>query len=125
VLYYALFHSHLSYCPQVWGQIIDIYSSRILTLQKRSLRIISFSDFDFPSAPLFLRFNILPFFDYVKFLNITFIYNILNSNLPKSVRDTFQISCLTFNSRQINHPTRLKLGILQLPRTKTVHFGDR
>ena len=124
-IYYALFHSHLSYCPQVWGQIIDIHSSRILTLQKRSLRIISFSDFDFPSASLFLRFNILPFFDYVKFLNITFIYNILNSNLPKSVRDTFQISCLTFNSRQINHPTRLKLGILQLPRTKTVHFGDR
>ena len=123
-LYYALFHSHLSYCPQVWGQISNSQSRRVLSLQKQSLKIITFSDFNSSSTQLFLRFKVLPFFDFVKFLNIIFIYNVLNLRLPSSICETFKISSLTVNARNNRYPSRLKPGILRLPKVYTTHFGN-
>ena len=43
-IYYALFHSHMQYACQVWGQAENVTTRRILMLQKRAVRIISFAE---------------------------------------------------------------------------------
>ena len=59
-VYHAIFSSHLSYGCQIWGQ--NEKSSlfkKISNLQKRALRIISFSRYDCPSVPIFKYYKIL------------------------------------------------------------------
>ena len=123
-LYYALFHSHMSYSAQVWAQHENVRTRRILTLQKNALRLINFSDFQAPSFPLFLEFRILSFFDFIKFLNIILVHQLLNRKLPTPLCSTFDLDSLTLNARLNRYPSRAKTGILQLPRISTVRFGD-
>ena len=47
-LYYAIFSSHMSYGCQIWGQTT---MEKIFNLQKKAIRIISFTDFDSHSSP--------------------------------------------------------------------------
>ena len=44
-VYYAQFHSHLSYGCQVWG-FNDSYINQTITLQKKAVRLMTFSNSD-------------------------------------------------------------------------------
>lgn len=118
-VYYAIFHSHMAYACQVWGQKESGLTNRIAILQKRAVRIISFSDYIAPSKPIFLALKILSFFDYVKFCNVIFIHKLINNKKPISMSDTFN---LRFNTNTYN-PIRIKSFLLKLPVTKTVSYG--
>ena len=118
----SLFHSHLIYGSRVWGQRETIHTRRILTLQKQALRIISFSDFQAPSSPLFLRFKILSFFDLIKTLNISFIHKLLNNQLPPILNTTFDLK--RSNQHNRGHLSRVKSGLIKLPKVSTVSFGN-
>ena len=120
-IYFSLFNSHISYCPQIWAQSQNLHTNRVYVLQKRALRIITFSDFNASSSPLFLRLGILNFFDFIKYLNIVFVYNVINCNCPISILDAFNF---TFNIRD-RETARLKKGILRLPKCSTISFGNR
>jgi len=123
-LYYALFHSHLSYACQVWGQNRKSQISRVLTLQKIALRIISFSNFNAHSSPLFLKYKLLSFPDYVKLLNIILVHQSLANSIPNTVSNILSFQSLTNNARPSRYPNRAKTGMLQLPRTFTQTYGD-
>ena len=56
-LYYALFHSHISYASIVWGQALT-QNSRIGKLQKKCVRILTFSDFNAETFQLFIETGI-------------------------------------------------------------------
>ena len=81
-IYHALFASHIRYACQVWGLRDTANTHRILTLQKSALRLITFSDPRSPSNPIFTELGILKFFDLVEVLNILFVHQHLNANLP-------------------------------------------
>ena len=121
-LYNSLFHSHLSYATQIWGRHENSHTRRILSLQKQALRIMTFSDFQAPSSPLFLHFRFLSFFDFVKFLNILFLFKLLNRHLPSPLYDTFDVKRLNQNNR--SHLSRTKPGLLQLPKVQTFSHGN-
>ena len=53
-IYFALFHSHLVYSLEVWGQNLP-KNSRIEKLQKSAVRIITFSDQNSHSKPIFYQ----------------------------------------------------------------------
>ena len=59
-LYFSLVYPYLCYCVGVWG---STYPSnplkRVVTLQKRAIRIISRSKFDAHTDPLFKELNML------------------------------------------------------------------
>ena len=40
--YYAIFHSHLQYCCQIWGQPNTLFIKRISVLQNNAMRLVSF-----------------------------------------------------------------------------------
>ena len=49
------------YCVEIWGNACNIYLDPLTKLQKIYIRIMTFSDYNSQSAPLFLTLKILPF----------------------------------------------------------------
>ena len=61
-LYYALIYPFLIYGLISWGNTYESNFKPIYILQKKALRIITFSAFDHPSSPLFKSLGITKFF---------------------------------------------------------------
>ena len=85
-LYYGQFFSKMTYGCQVWGQSIN-ESSKTYILQKKAMRIISFSKFQATSNPLFKKFEIIKLPDIIKLSNMTFVHNVLNKHIPHKFQD--------------------------------------
>ena len=90
-IYYALFFSHLNYACQVWGQNPNPTFNKIVTLQNRCLRLITFSGLA-PSHQLFLELKLLRITDIIKLNNVLLIYNILNGKSPPRVTELFHLT---------------------------------
>ena len=118
-IYHALFSSHMRYACQLWGQVENTNTRRILVLQKCALRLMSFSHPCTPSSPLFRYFEILTIFDLVKLLNILLVHQYLNSLLPSDL-------CSTLVFKRIDHSystRRQNLRLLKLPHAYTSAHG--
>ena len=63
MLYNALILPHLTYCNVVWGCTSKIYIDKLFKLQKRALRIITFSPYRTHTLPLFKKLRILRIMD--------------------------------------------------------------
>ena len=76
-------------------------SHRIHKLQKAALRLITFSAPRTPSNPIFSNLGILKFFDIVEVLNILFVHQHLNQNLPSDLLKTLKFAKIShsFNTR--------------------------
>ena len=89
-LYYALIYPFLTYSLIVWGNTYDHSNIKPLyLLQKRAVRIISFSSFLEHSSPIFKSFKIIKFFDLVKFITAVFMYKFHNQLLPSVFSNFF------------------------------------
>ena len=51
---YTLVYPYLIYCVEIWGHACNIYLDSLVKLQKKIKRIMTFSDYNSHSAPLFL-----------------------------------------------------------------------
>ena len=81
-LYHTIFHSHLMYACQIWGQNQSILN-KIQPLQDKALRIINFKPNNFDTAELYKRDKILKISDYIKLLNCLFVRDVLTgSSIP-------------------------------------------
>ena len=76
-IYYSLIYSHIVYAIQVWGSASDSDLRKILTLQKKAVRMMTFKD-QFPkipgrlnpSTPLFQELGILKVKDVFKIQSV-------------------------------------------------------
>ena len=66
-LYYSLVYPFLIYGLIVWGSTYNSTLNPLYLLQKRALRIMTFSKFDEHSSPLFKQTKIIKFHDFVVF----------------------------------------------------------
>lgn len=118
-IYYALFFSHLNYSCQIWGQNSNHNVKRMFILQKRCLRLISFSDFNAPSSSIFAHLNLLKISDLVKLRNVILVHQILNSKCPHRVSTIFSL-----NYYQHKHRTRgNSIYLLNRPSFRTFMYG--
>ena len=83
-LYYSLIYPYLVYCNILWGNACHVSLSKLITLQKRAIRIITRSKYLAPSKELFKSLNILNLADINKFQIGQFVYKSLNNLLPRS-----------------------------------------
>ena len=60
-LYYSYIFPYLIYCSEVWGTASQIHLQPLIKLQKKIIRIISFSPYNSPTKPIFEHLEILPF----------------------------------------------------------------
>ena len=83
-IYHALFSSHMRYACQLWGQVENTNTHRVLVLQKVLYSYHVLFHPCIPSSPLFRYFEILTIFDLVKPLNVLLVI-INNSLLPSDL----------------------------------------
>lgn len=75
-LYYTLIYPYLTYCNIVWASTFPSYLHKILLLQKRFVRLATFSKAIVPSSPLFFKLQLLTIFD-INILQVcTFVFQV-------------------------------------------------
>ena len=92
-LYFAHFHSHLSFGITLWGNsILKAQMDEIYKLQKRSVRIITKSNYFAHSDPLFKRTKILKLSDLIMVENVKLIYKVVKSEAPKPLINLYEFN---------------------------------
>ena len=94
LIYYALFQPYIQYGLQIWGQNIS-RSLRVATLQRIAVRIITFSDYNASSKPLFSQTSILSIHQYVFKLNVMLAYEVLNRMSPVAAQQSLRLEYLS------------------------------
>ena len=133
MLYYSLLFSHLNYAIEVWGSTQNIYLNRILILQKRAVRLISFcdrrrEDFSFPSSdPLFYNLHIHKIQDIFVLRIAKFIFNCLNKITPLNFHDwftlTIQVHRYNTRSKYVDIDNSIHTRTLFVPTARTSYYG--
>ena len=133
MLYYSLIFSHLNYAVEIWGSTHNIYLNRILILQKRAIRLISYCDKrleDYslqPSDPLFYKLQIHKIQDIFILRTSKFVFNCLIKITPVNFHSWFRLTVQIHN-----HNTRSKFAdidkliitrTLFVPTARTTNYG--
>ena len=88
-IYRSLIEPYISYGLVAWGQAVNTYLNKIVTLQKQVLCLMYFSDYKAHSAPLFVNSGILP----IKLLYFksvaSLLHDIANLRAPPNISDLF------------------------------------
>ena len=79
LIYNSLICPLLTYGNVVWGGCCESYLGSLKVVQKKIMRIISFVDKFYHTAPLFYSFNILPFEQINSYMCINYVYRCLLS----------------------------------------------
>ena len=79
----------LIYGIVAWGNTYISAINPIVILQKRAIRIITFSNYNDRTNPLFKLLGIITFSDLVFLLNVIFVYDFTSGNLPPAFDDLF------------------------------------
>ena len=87
LLYNSLIYPCLYYGNIVWGNNYPTRLEKLIRLQKKVLRIITFSTYTAPSLPLFKKLNLLNLNQINDLLIATFGYNLANKTLPPYFKD--------------------------------------
>ena len=113
ILYNSIILPHLSYCNIIWGNTYLSHLSQLSLLQKRAIRIITHSEYDAPTLPLFKDYTILPLKELILFNSSVFMYNFHIGNVPRIFENMF-----TCNSSYHTYNTRQKM-LLHKPKVYT------
>ena len=81
-LYYALIYPLLTYGISSWGCTYETNLKPVFLLQKKAVRIITFSAYDDSSSPLFKELSIIKLFDLVNLHIAIFMFKFHNDLLP-------------------------------------------
>ena len=103
-IYYSQFHSHLSYGCQVWGQTPALISQTTI-LQKKAVRLMTFSPVDAPSSPIFKELKILKLNDIITTNNIIFVHKTLNGMTPSHFKNFVEPYIPNHNHATRNDPS--------------------
>ena len=132
-VYYALFYSHIVYAIEVWGLACEVYLKKIITLQKRVVRLMAYKDqFPFlpdplfPSLPLFFELGLLNVKDVFLLQLSKFIHKCLNSNIICNFDNWFKLNCEVHKHQtrsNYNHYNQNYTNNLFIPFGRTTNYG--
>ena len=101
-LYFALIHSHLSYCPTILNCMSKTNLKRLEKIQKKAVRIITKSAYNAHTVPLFYENKILPIAKIIKMANLNCMHSVFYEYAPRSFMQTW----IKNNERQHDHNLR-------------------
>ena len=107
MLYYALVYPYLYYGNIIWGSTYRTNLYRLKILQKRIVRIITKSNFDAHTLPLFSQHNLLRLEDIHSLQLGLFMYSIENKIYPNTFLAMLQKNC-QFHSYQTRHSNNFR-----------------
>jgi len=88
-LYYALVHSHLSYCTSIYGSATTTSLTKLVKIQKKAVRIISNAAFRAHTAPISKILKILPIDKMIILSKLKFMHSYAHNKLPFSFNETW------------------------------------
>ena len=91
-LYYCLVYPYLHYCIIVWGSTYKTNLRRLVSLQKRVIRIISKSTFDSNSDPIFKELELLKLSDVRQLELGKLMFSFNRSLLPSKFNNYFSLN---------------------------------
>ena len=94
-LYNSYIYPYLVYCVESWGNVASCHLDPLFILQKKMVRIITFSNYDAPSQVIFRELNILPLYHLVQNRISFMMYKYVNGLLP-DVMNKFYITHFSF-----------------------------
>jgi len=121
-LYYAFFHSHLTFGLELWSAAGVTLLVPIKLIQKKAIRIISHAYYLAHTEPLAHALNILLFDDLVFVTKCQFMFKVYNRKLCSPVTDLFHI-CDNSLTRQNNINFNVPRDIHVCRRKFIVHCG--
>ena len=77
MLYMSLVFSYINYCNTVWGSANAIHLKPLITLQKKAIRIITKSEYNAESQPIFYSLKLLTISNVHELNCLVFIYEYL------------------------------------------------
>jgi hypothetical protein len=113
-LYFALIHSHISYCTSVYGSATPTSLSKLFVMQKKAIRTICNVPSRTHTAPLFKDLKILPLEKLISYSKLKFMHNFVNQKLPFSFNETW--------IKNIERNPRLNLRNAQDFYIKPIHY---
>ena len=90
MLYFSLIYPFLTYGILLWGLTYPTYFKPVVTLQKRILRIMTFSEPASHSEPLLKSLNLLKFSDIIHLEILSFVYQWSHKITPTCFPDYFK-----------------------------------
>ena len=120
-VYYAIFHSHLIYSCNIWGLTLEENIKKIEVLQKKCLRIMTFSEFNCHTTPLFINLKLLKIPDFIKIQQLKLVYSFYSNMLPCGLKPLFKL-----NSDIHDYATKsVSQNLLHIPRINTSTYGTK
>ena len=88
-LYSSLIYPFLIYGATIWGNTYETTLHPLIILQKKAVRIITFSQFSDHTSPLFRDLNVMKFIDVIYYLNCVFMFKFHSNLLPSAFCNFF------------------------------------
>ena len=117
-LYYTMFHSHLIYSCQIWGQNNTILR-KLEPLQNKALRIINFKNNEYNVNELYKTNKILKIADYIKLSNCYFVRDVIAQSTIPPFQEFF-IQMRYTHQHNTRHATQ---NTVTLNQYKTAFYG--
>jgi hypothetical protein len=89
-LYFAMIHSNIAYCINVYGCANDSTLKPLILKQKQAIRVVSNAGYRDHTAPLFAKHKILPVNELIYFCKVKFMHSYMFGRLPPSFFETWQ-----------------------------------
>ena len=119
-IYYSLFNSPMIRSHMIWGQYKTNLVKRVMKLQEKPIRLISFKDNNAQVSNLFAKSKILKFEDFVgHYQNINLVKNSTEKNGPASFNNFFM---QTQEIHQYNIRGALN-NLTDIPQSRTSFYG--
>jgi len=116
-IYYGQFYSHLTYGCQLWGQgKID----QTITLQKKAIRLITFSHYLAHTSTLFKELKLLKLPDIISMSNIMFTHSTLNNKSPAIFNNFFKFKVTKKRQFSQINMFNTPFGSLEMPFCETL-----
>ena len=88
-VYYSIIYCFLVYGVLIWGNTYKTNIQPLVILQKKAVRIITFSDFKAHSSPLFKNLSLLKLPDIIKLYTASFVHQYNKGTLPENFNNSF------------------------------------
>ena len=119
-LYHSLVHSYFIYGLTVWGNTFPTYISKLDTLQKKTIRIVSGSSWNETATPLYKLLKILPLSLLFHFSTAKFVYNHKRLRLPLQFDNYFSLTNHVHpRNTRISSNNQLIIPLFKTQRTQT------
>jgi hypothetical protein len=116
-LYFALIHSHLTYCTSILSGITAVNRTRIEKVQKKAIRIMTNSTYNAHTMPLFIEQSILPFSKLILQSQLSFMHSIEYKYAPPSFSHIW-----TKNNERLPNQNLRNANDFYLPNPRTETF---